>query len=266
MESNYNLLQLISDVHLDIRGRTLRVTPTAPTLVVAGDVSSFTDRNYRDYVRVLFENHKYGVYVPGNHEFWGATGPLSRVLDSIERTCKSLDTPVTLLRRGNWGFDVPHTRTRVVGATLWTHIPMEMASSASSLLNDFKYVRTGARSPLTVFDVNGMHETDKKWIARAVREAERDNRRAVVVTHHSPAIGLSAMNDNKAKGGMGAFYFGDDMDPILKMRNICAWLYGHTHESGSFRLRGIACPIFTNALGYPSENTGFADGAGIRIP
>jgi hypothetical protein len=243
----------------------MELTPSAPTLVVAGDVASHIDPKYRDFLQTLFKNHKHGVYVPGNHEIWGSTGSIGQVLDIIERTCKSLDTPVTLLRTGNWGFDVPRTSTRVLGATLWTHIPPELSNGAPSLLNDFKYIKTGAHKMLDVGEVNRMHEADKGWIARAVHEAGNAGKRAVVVTHHAPSLSLSAMNDAKAKDGMGVFYYGDDMDRILRMPNIAAWLYGHTHESWVLRLRGLDYPFVTNALGYPHENTGFAEGAGIKV-
>jgi predicted phosphodiesterase len=243
----------------------MEISPSAPTLVVAGDVTSHTDRRYGDFLRTLFKNHRHGVYVAGNHEIWGSTGRISQVLDFVERTCKSVNTPVTLLRAGNWGFDVPSTRTRVVGATLWTHIPSELSGAASALLNDFKYIRTGPHRLLDVGDVNEMHETDKRWIARAVHEAGKDGKRAVVVTHHAPSTSLSALNDAKAKNGMGVFYYGDDMDNVMKMPNICAWLYGHTHESWVLRLRGINYPFVTNALGYPYETTGYSEGAGIKV-
>lgn len=137
-QANFDALQIISDIHLDVRGRPMEISPSAPTLVVAGDVASHADPRYREYLHTLFKNHRYGVYVPGNHEIWGASAPISDVLDSIERTCRSLTTPVTLLRSGNLGFDVPLTRTRVVGATLWTHIPHELANIAPTMLNDFK--------------------------------------------------------------------------------------------------------------------------------
>lgn len=110
-----------------------------------------------------------------------------------------------------------------------------------------------------------MHEVDKKWIARAVHEAGKAGRRAVVVTHHSPSPSLAGLNDNKSTNGMGSFYYGNDMEKILEMPNICAWIYGHTHESLTMRLRGLRYPFFTNALGYPYERTGFAQGAGIRV-
>ena len=243
----------------------MEISPTAPTLVVAGDVTSHTDPAYRGYLQTLFKNHLHGVYVPGNHEIWGSTGHISGVLDFIERTCASLDTPVTLLRAGNWGFDMPETHTRVLGATLWTHIPPEFFSRAPSILNDFKFIKTGTHRTLEAEDMNRMHETDKNWIARAVHEAGRDGKRAVVVTHHAPSIALSAMNDNKAKNGMGVFYYGDDMNGVLGMPNISAWLYGHTHESWVLRLRGIDYPFVTNALGYPHESTGFAEGSGVKV-
>jgi hypothetical protein len=243
----------------------MNIAPTSPTLIVAGDVASHTDQKYRDYLQTLFMNHEYGVYVPGNHEIWGATGPISQVLDSIERVCSSLPTPVSLLRVGNWGFDVPNTRTRVVGATLWTHIPPALSQAAQYMLNDFKYIRTSPSKMLGVGDVNGMHAADRSWISRAVGEAGRSGRRAVVVTHHAPSISLSVFNESKSTSGMGHLYYNGDMGDVMRMPNICAWLYGHTHESWSMRVRGFSYPFVTNALGYPGEHTGFAEGAGIRV-
>lgn len=261
-----NIIQLISDIHLDVRKHEMEIPASAPTLVVAGDIASHKDPKLRDYLGSVFRNFKYGVYVPGNHEIWGAEYPLSYVHSTIERVCNSLPTPITLLRAGVLGFDIPETHTRIVGATLWTHLPPEMSTIASSMLNDFKYIRTSATNGrLTVGAVNMMHETDKKWITSAIHEAGRDGKRAVVVTHHSPDTSLSVFNDPKAINGMGAFYFADDMRGVMKMPNIAAWLYGHTHEARISRLNGIRYPFVTNALGYPHESTGYAAGVKIRV-
>lgn len=262
---NPGALQLISDVHLDMRMQFMEIKPSAPTLVVAGDVMSHTEPRYRETLQRLFRNHKYGVYVPGNHEIWGASGPISGVLDFIEQKCKSLDTSVTLLRAGNWGFDVPGTETRIVGATLWTHIPDKLAAEAPRMLNDFNYIKTATGRPITSHEINQMHEIDKKWIVTALRDARHDNKTAVVVTHHAPDIRLSAMNDAKATNGMGVFYYNVDMDDVLNNPGISAWMYGHTHESWVLKLRGLDYPFVTNALGYPSENTGYSDGAGVQV-
>jgi predicted phosphodiesterase len=259
------MVQIISDVHLDVRGHTKTMVPHASTLAVAGDVSSHTDVRYRDYMAELFRNHRYGVYVPGNHEFWGSEYPMPQSLDFMESICRSLPTPVTLLRRGNYGFDVPGTNTRILGATLWTPVPLEVSNTADRILNDYKYIKNGPGHPMTVKNVISWHGSDKEWISDAIKAANSDGKRSVVMTHHAPDVLLSVFNDHKARDGMGVFYYGNDMSSITHMSGISAWLYGHTHESRVFNIPGIRYPFVTNALGYPGESTGYAEGACIEI-
>jgi hypothetical protein len=234
--------------------------------VVAGDVAAHTDPRYKDYVQSIFSHHSRGILVPGNHDVWGATSPIDRAHDHIDRICASLNTPVTMLRAGHWGADIPGTRTRVVGATLWTNIPKSFTSLANSFMNDYKSINTAPNTPITVAEINAMHLRDREWIARAVKEAARVGKAAVVVTHHSPDRALSVNNPHKAMNGLGVFYYCDDMADVMKFPNIAAWVYGHTHESRVTRLRGYQYPFVTNALGYPQERTGYAEGAKIEIP
>jgi hypothetical protein len=192
--------------------------------------------------------------------------PLAGVLDAIERVCDSLATPVTLLRAGAAGFDVPGSRTRVVGATLWTHLPPGMAAVAPQMLNDFRYIKTGPARDLAVEDVNAMHAADKAWLARAIGAAHADGRAAAVVTHHAPDAALAVNNASHAADGMGVFYYCSDMAGVMRLPGIAVWMYGHCHESGVMRLRGLDYPFVTNALGYPDERTGYAEGARIEVP
>jgi Icc-related predicted phosphoesterase len=259
------MLQLISDIHLDVRRNPIRIKPSAPVLVVAGDVMSHMDVNYRNYMQILFENHRYGVYVPGNHDVWGTTTHISNALDHMENICSSLGSHVSLLRSGNLGFDVPNTNSRIVGATLWTHIPDELANSALYMLNDFRFIKKDPVNGITARDMNDMHNVDKRWISKSLDDVARCGKNAIVVTHHVPDLALSAFNDSHSKDGLGLFYYCDDMVSILKKPKITAWLYGHCHESRVSYLKGLDYPFVTNALGYPGECTGYADGVNIDI-
>lgn len=258
-------VQFLSDVHADLRKANVYVKPAAPVLVVAGDVDSHADPSYRDRLQALFSNHKSGAYVPGNHDYWGATAPLPAVADYISRVCASLDSCVTVLRDGNWGYDVPNTDTRVLGATLWTHIPDSLAYEAPSLLNDFQYIRTDPSTLLSVDDVVAQHARDKEWISKAIDRAVEDGKRVVVVTHHAPDLALAILNGSKSTNGLGLFYYCDDMRDVIRKPGISAWIYGHTHESRMMRLRGVPFPFLTNAMGYPGEKTGFAEGAKLSV-
>lgn len=265
--TDYSCIQLVSDVHYDVRKNvTINIPAVTPTLVVAGDVLSHADRNYRDKLNELYANHLLGAYVPGNHDVWHSTAPVHKVHQYMSRVCASLNTPVVPLVPGNWGLDVPGTDTRILGATLWTHVSSSMRQKAPTLINDYKYIKTSPHNYLTVDVVNEMHYNDKEWIRKAIRRANQDHKKSIVVTHHAPDIALSVHNPHgKATSGIGLLYYANDMGNVMKMQGISAWLYGHTHEALTMNLPGLKYPFITNAMGYPDENTGFSPTTRIKI-
>jgi predicted phosphodiesterase len=258
-------IQLISDVHLDMRDKEMELAPTAHTLVIAGDVAPFVHPKYRDWMEALTHNHRTVAYVPGNHEFYSSPVGPSGALDVMERVCSSLSSNVTLLRAGGSHVDVPGTRARIVGATLWTDIHSGIAHVLETLLNDFAHIRIREDKFITGRDMSVLHAIDRRWIAESLYQAGKDGKRAVVVTHHCPDRRLSANNSVKATRGMGPLYYASDMRPITHSPNLAVWCYGHTHESHVMFLPESRVPFVTNALGYPHEHTGYAAGAGVRL-
>ena len=252
-----NNFQLISDVHLDVRGHEIELDPVAPILVIAGDVCPHIHDKYRDFLLALTENHRYVAYVPGNHEFYGSPVGPNDAMDAMERICKSLPSRVCLLRAGGEnGLDVPGSDLRFVGATTWTNIEPVISGTLKQLINDFNQIKATKYRILSPHDMSLMHEVDKKWISDSVRSASNQRKRPVVVTHHSPDRLLSVLNEDKAKSGYGPLYYASDMGSLIKKCDkdgVVAWCFGHTHESHSMLLPHASYPFLTNALGYPGQ-------------
>lgn len=264
--SAHRLVQVISDVHCDVRGTYLKIEPTAPTLVIAGDVSNHSERKYRDYLEALTSNHRNVAYVPGNHEFYASGIPVWKALDTIERVCNSLSSNVVLLREGGQkGLDIPDTGVRVVGATMWTNLPKPITPILETKLNDFSLIFTDLNETLTGDGMNALHRQDRKWLLESVVNARKEGKKALVVTHHSPDMRLSALCDRRAMNGYGPLYFASDMGQVINQPNIVGWVHGHTHESHVMFLPEVNYPFVTNALGYPGESTGYASGSGLKI-
>jgi predicted phosphodiesterase len=257
------LVQVISDVHCDVSGRQLYLDPTADTLVIAGDVCPYASAKYKDYIAALTANHRNVVYVPGNHEFYGASYD-SNAIDYMERVCKSMGSNVVLLHNGGEHMDIPGTSVRIVGATMWTNIDPHLVDSLGTLLNDFTHIKYQGG----FLDPSGMselHAKDKEWVKKSVDAAKRAGKKALVVTHHSPDRRLSVFNAEKAKGGFGPLYYSSDLGNLTTNPNITAWIYGHTHEAGVFKLPDSPFSFVTNAKGYPAQQTGYADGFAINL-
>lgn len=251
-------LQVVSDVHAEfLDGILPMMSRDAEILIMAGDIMPHVNKSYKDTLSALCYGYKHVVYVPGNHEYYGGSGTPTQVFDYIKRVCRSVNTPISLLGYGEPSYDIPETSVRVVGATLWTNIPQEMARS-TYMLSDFNTIASYDTSlKLTHYDMNFMHERDKIHIRDSVKQAATDGKAAVVVTHHAPDARIAATNDSRATNGYGIFYYNVDMASVITQPNVSAWVFGHTHESMMCNLYGVRYPFITNALGYPHESTGF---------
>lgn len=258
-------VQVISDVHLDVRGGPMQIKATAPTLIIAGDVAPFIHPKYRDYLGEITMNHRNVAYVAGNHEYYESPLSPMQSQEQMERVCNSLPSNVVFLRAGGGHLDIPRTDLRVVGATMWTNIDPSISGELERLLNDFTHIRISPQTFISGHDMSVMHEIDKRWVADSVSHARRDGKRSVVVTHHSPDRRLSVNNDARAKSGYGPLYYASDMGGVFSVPGIAAWASGHTHESHVMWLPNVKFPFITNAHGYPGEKTGFASGSGLNL-
>jgi len=259
-------IQLVSDLHLDTRSYppTISLPRVAPTIIIAGDLCPVVHPNYIDYLKMVTEGYEQAIYVAGNHEFYGApAGPID-MGEVIDRVCHEMNTPTYFL-----GIDRPNVdiskRVRVIGATLWTDVGEDL----DGMLNDFTQVpstRPG-HGRFTPEEMGMLHRMDKAWINRELHTAREESKRAVVVSHHSPDRRLSVINEKRAIGGLGPFYYAADM--VSTMTNysheIIAWCYGHTHESHAATLPDSKVICITNALGYPREKTGYVSGSCFSV-
>lgn len=272
-------IHLISDLHLDTRpqwddawrSQIDNIIPESPSknaiLVIAGDLASYIHPKYRDYLSALTERYANTVYVPGNHEFYETSGSVYETCGFMDRTCALLNTNVTCLHTGSefHYYDVPRTNTRIIGATLWTNIPdILIGAGVENILNDYRFIPGSSdKGKLLPQDVIEMHKLDKMWLTQ---ELERSNSKdVIVVTHHCPDRRLSLYNDFRSVEGLGPLYYASDMDKIMSHPNICAWCYGHTHESHGIKLPDYKYNFVINAYGYAGEKTGFSIGSGFKI-
>lgn len=255
--------QIISDVHKDIRSTPFKISAVCDNLIIAGDLSTYVDPKYKDYLAELTSEFRNVYYVAGNHEFYtGERRGRDSILEYIDRVCASMNNNCNHLRAHTSPVKLPGHDVEVLGCTLWTNGATE---SNSSLINDFRSIMNDMGDIMTVDDFNDWHHDDKEHIRRSVRSVNSRGNRAVVVTHHCPDFRLSLFNESRVRHGFGDLYFCTDMADIMSYPSICGWAYGHTHESGVFKLPGLRYKVITNAVGYEGESTGYAPGSGMIV-
>jgi predicted phosphodiesterase len=238
---------VLSDLHLELFPG-FRLDPArvaAPYLILAGDIGDPNSEEYCLFLQhcaTLFD----GVFmVLGNHEAYG--GSLATAVAAVQAIC---DTHANVHLLQQTVVDLPTSNIRVVGTTLWSHIPKREAFNTECFISDYRRI-DGFRVHVN----NALHASDVKWIDAELTRALADDKRLVVVTHHAPLV--LGTSHAKHTGSKLNCAFATDL-PHLIRDPVEIWVHGHTHHTHASMVNGRL--LMANQRGYPDnldEGQGF---------
>ncbi len=132
----------MSDLHLELFPGFRLGRASAPHLILAGDVGSPGDAEYSAFVTHVAGLFETVLVVLGNHEGYGfASWDEARA--AARAVCAAHPNVVILDRSSH---DVPCASggaVRVVGATLWSHVPDSSARDVGCFLADYRRSGSG---------------------------------------------------------------------------------------------------------------------------
>ena len=250
-------LRIFSDLHLEFVD-WIPPPAAADAIVLAGDIAVGVQGI--QWARRQFPDTPV-VYVPGNHEFYGARLPdaLAELRTEAQRLgVHFLDGDECILGGA-----------RFLGTTLWTDYELygsapedlERAMADAAIeMNDFRMIQWAGGEPLEPALVRDMHLTGVAWLAE--RLAEPFGGPTVVVTHHLPH---RRCIHPKYEGTRFNPCFASDLDHLVRAP-VALWVHGHTHESIDFLVNGTR--VVCNPRGYlPHEpNPSFDPVGAIELP
>jgi 3',5'-cyclic AMP phosphodiesterase CpdA len=235
--------RVFSDLHLEFLDWTPPPAP-ADAILLAGDIAVGT-------YGVEWARHQFPgipiVYVPGNHEFYGAELP--RSVDALRAEAKRRD--VHFLD----GDECVIGGTRILGTTLWTDYALHGSQQAEldrammdaeEEMNDFRMIKWSGGQRLTPELVREIHTAQVRWLAEKL--AEPFSGSTVVITHHLPHP--RSIHPKFADTRYNPC-FASDLDYLVRAP-VSLWIHGHTHESLDYVVNGTR--VYCNPRGYlPNE-------------
>ncbi len=238
-------LLILSDIHLEFDEFVVPTTD-ADVVVLAGDIHHRT-RGVR-WARDAFGELPV-VYVPGNHEFYGASTP--RLLGKMRRAAAGSNVHVLQDEA------VTLAGVRFLGCTLWTDFALHGDRShrqtsmriCGQLMNDYRCIRRSrGRRELRPSDTWDMHSRSVHWLREQLSAPSESGDPTVVVTHHAPSLQSvpQELQDDPVSSA-----FASDLDGLVSDSGAPLWIHGHLHRSHSYRLGDTE--VVCNARGYPSE-------------
>ena len=257
---------LISDVHLEYADVVLPVFPVlAPILILAGDIGRPDIPTLQTFLLNQCERFEHIFYVAGNHCFY--EGEYEDRLQQL-RELNHLHPRLHFLH--NDSYLLPNN-VRILGTTLWSHIPPETASKIGQSMIDYRIIsvmdeqevegkKVKIPRPITVDDTNAWHAQQHAWLVQETKKAQDRGEHIVIITHHSP-IRRNTSTKVYEDDGMDDAYINDhDTDCVDPVR---LWVYGHTHRSNDMYVNSTR--VVSNPYGYTDDDCGFRPNMKITL-
>jgi predicted phosphohydrolase len=250
-------VQLLSDTHLEMWERRfydttggLVLPPPFTTierkaryLALLGDIGYPHQASYGYFLRRMAEKFDKVFVVAGNHEYYNAE--VAQTQERMRKVCAEMPDKLYYMDKLSILTD---EGVRILGCTLWSHIPDQDVSAVSRRMNDYHLITNGRRK-LTVADTNAWHQEELAWLKEELQKAKANGETVVVMTHHAP---IEKSCHPQYYGSQINVAFATPLDDIITNPPIAAWLYGHTHYCSEVNTNGVR--VISNAMGYPHEH------------
>lgn len=256
---------LMSDLHLEFGNAVPPEFPAvAPILILAGDIGRPDVPSLQTFLLAQCERFEHIFYVAGNHCFY--EGIYETRLEQLQEF-DNLDARIHFLQ--NKSYLLPNN-VRILGTTLWSHVPSQTALEIGRSLNDYYCISTMIEKieddteiktrRITVDDTNKWHAQQHAWILEEIKKARKNREHIVIITHHAPTRQNTCSEEDEEAGIEDAFINDHDADCMDPVR---LWVYGHTHRSTDLIVN--ATRIVSNQHGYSGEKCGFRPNMKISL-
>lgn len=231
--------QILSDVHLEFYkvypglDHFVNIETVADAICLCGDIGDPFSQNYMQLLYECSSVYKYVFVITGNHEYYGHH--TLKVGFYIRTMC-----PDNVVYLDNSGYDIPDTDIRVIGTTLWSHIPESNREIVEKNLSDFRYIKD--------WTVDKHNRKFQKSVKFLLEEFSSSTRRILVMTHYAPVIHCG--NPRYMNSPLACAYK-SDLEHILTDK-VVAWAYGHDHYNMRFYVGNTM--FVTNQIGYQDDN------------
>ncbi|KAJ3018410.1 UNVERIFIED_CONTAM: hypothetical protein HDU68_011162 [Siphonaria sp. JEL0065] len=272
MNSKPFSFKLFSDIHLELGGQhalhrepyTSLLNPNgAEYLILAGDVGKPGSMQYSDFLFRAASVFKAIFLVTGNHEYYNQTKEDvdAQIITWIKSLNTQLNHPKIYLLNHTQTIYIEESNLRILGCTLWSHIPPEAANEVSQRLNDFRMIGTrngklNHESPrrITVQDYNSWHDAELLFLEGEIQRAKERGEQILVVTHHPPTFVETSAAEFRGEDNLIRFAFASALDRLFGDSVVC-WCYGHTHFSNDIVIGGTR--VVSNQPGYLFERVSY---------
>lgn len=257
-------IDIVSDIHLEFGDWNPKGKKTGDVLAICGDTiiidylrlekvdpdklkhayyTQILANDFRNFFKNVSEEYPHTLLILGNHEYYRGKWPKSV---DVLRDELTMYPNIHLLNDDFIVLD----NVVFIGSTLWSDCnksdPITM-HFLNERINDYGSITNSEKgyTKLRPHHTIEQHKKSLKYIKSVLNVF--DNKKCVVLTHHSPSFNscIDSFRDDYLMNG--AFHSNLD-EFILDHPQISLWAHGHTHNTCDYHIGDTR--IICNARGY----------------
>ena len=244
--------QLYSDMHLELWDKLPVITPTAPYLFLAGDISQYDHKNCAPFFDYCSKNWEKVFYVTGNHEYWNKKKSFGEIEFEYEHFLMAKYKNVFYLNNKSAPIN---DEIDVYGTTLWTKpTGYDTRIMKDLMLADYSNIKYWCATkkdtfPITSGFIRGIADDQ---LEKLLGHIHNSSKKTIIMTHFPPIqSGTSNPKYGDQPRGIKDYFAWHDLLHNIPLRNIPLWMSGHTHYSYDIMYKNTR--LLSNQMGYKSE-------------
>lgn len=287
-------IQIASDLHLEFYSHPSGglgiaeeldkvIVPSAPVLVLLGDIGIPTHPSYRHFLLLQAQRFEAVLVLSGNHEFYD-----TRTDDSEDRTptpqhrkvyhsVENMENKIEAICAESPGLHyVDNTCVRfghapnaptLLCTPLWSHVPEHAAKHIGACMNDYSYsyIQSGGYAMVTqvgedqtrpLIDrlspeiTSCWHHLAVQWLQAEIERLKLMGCDSIgIMSHHTPSFRGTSDPRHDKPGNLASFAFSTDLSSLYWHTSaVRLWAYGHTHYNNDRIEHGTR--LISNQRGY----------------
>ena len=247
------LIQVFSDIHIELWNKFPQLPVKSKYLILAGDISQLDHSSFYKFLDYCSSNWEKIFYIPGNHEYYSLKKNMNELELKYKYHIRVRYNNIFYLN--NSVAELEHD-INIYGTTFWTNPPFSSRYEAQIYVNDYNYItylKEGINQVVEL-DVPKVRDLSNDSLKQLQDYLNGENKKTIVVTHFPPTRTGTSHQKYLSEKRISNLYFAwpDSTLNNFKLNNVLAWISGHTHYSYDF-ISPEGVRLISNQLGYRNE-------------
>ena len=245
-------IQIFSDIHIELWDKLPEIPVKSKFLFLAGDICKLNHILFFKFLDFCSMNWEKTFYVPGNHEFYSNTKNYNELNFEYRLKIKERYKNVFYLNDDHIALN---DTINVYGTIFWTIPPFTTTIEAKTCIKDYNHIKyfNKNQNKCVNWDISYVKELSDAAFNKLQDYLNTTDKKTIIITHFPPfEIGsINPMYLEEKSIPPSYFSWNDDTLNKLRLKNVLAWISGHTHWSYDLNKNGIR--LISNQIGYKNE-------------